>query len=126
MTTPPSLMKALRELLDAHPVYRGHPSGAPNSAARAAQERAIKAEDVVRAALAAHAKQAEPQAVAVKPLRWPPECPRGQRVYGRSEEHTSELQSLMRNSYAVFCLQKKKQNNTTHKSKPTQESICRS
>src|SRR3546814_1194854 len=24
--------------------------------------------------------------------------------YGRSEEHTSELQSLMRNSYAVFCL----------------------
>src|SRR3546814_10567051 len=27
----------------------------------------------------------------------------------RSEEHTSELQSLMRLSYAVFCLQKKKQ-----------------
>src|SRR3546814_5214029 len=27
---------------------------------------------------------------------------------GRSEEHTSELQSLMRISYAVFCLQKKK------------------
>src|SRR3546814_4538559 len=31
----------------------------------------------------------------------------------RSEEHTSELQSLMRISYAVFCLKKKK--NTTHK-----------
>src|SRR3546814_6208301 len=28
----------------------------------------------------------------------------------RSEEHTSELQSLMRTSYAVFCLQKKKDN----------------
>src|SRR3546814_10723705 len=28
---------------------------------------------------------------------------------GRSEEHTSELQSLMRISYAVFCLKKKKQ-----------------
>src|SRR3546814_5887495 len=28
----------------------------------------------------------------------------------RSEEHTSELQSLMRNSYAVFCLKKKKNN----------------
>src|SRR3546814_2268184 len=27
--------------------------------------------------------------------------------YGRSEEHTSELQSLMRSSYAVFCLNKK-------------------
>src|SRR3546814_8386082 len=32
----------------------------------------------------------------------------------RSEEHTSELQSLMRISYAVFCLKKKK---TTHKKK---------
>src|SRR3546814_5358769 len=28
-------------------------------------------------------------------------------AYGRSEEHTSELQSLMRTSYAVFCLKKK-------------------
>src|SRR3546814_2345277 len=31
-----------------------------------------------------------------------------QRLAQRSEEHTSELQSLMRNSYAVFCLKKKK------------------
>src|SRR3546814_8422378 len=31
----------------------------------------------------------------------------------RSEEHTSELQSLMRISYAVFCLTKKKQQNNT-------------
>src|SRR3546814_19164536 len=30
----------------------------------------------------------------------------------RSEEHTSELQSLMRNSYAVFCLKKKKNMST--------------
>src|SRR3546814_10081836 len=29
-------------------------------------------------------------------------------VHQRSEEHTSELQSLMRNSYAVFCLKKQK------------------
>src|SRR3546814_8786195 len=42
---------------------------------------------------------------------------------GRSEEHTSELQSLMRSSYAVFCLKKKTNisvllsmnRNTTHK-----------
>src|SRR3546814_2634576 len=34
-------------------------------------------------------------------------------VNRRSEEHTSELQSLMRISYAVFCLKKKK-NNTNH------------
>src|SRR3546814_9436256 len=32
----------------------------------------------------------------------------------RSEEHTSELQSLMRISYAVFCLKKKKKKKTTH------------
>src|SRR3546814_3984129 len=34
------------------------------------------------------------------------------RDVGRSEEHTSELQSLMRISYAVFCLKKKKSNKT--------------
>src|SRR3546814_5968612 len=33
----------------------------------------------------------------------------------RSEEHTSELQSLMRISYAVFCLKKKKKNNQKEK-----------
>src|SRR3546814_10102797 len=32
----------------------------------------------------------------------------------RSEEHTSELQSLMRISYAVFCLKKTKSHNSTH------------
>src|SRR3546814_8250462 len=32
-------------------------------------------------------------------------------VHGRSEEHTSELQSLMRISYAVFCLKKKNKTN---------------
>src|SRR3546814_8378658 len=36
----------------------------------------------------------------------------------RSEEHTSELQSLMRISYAVFCLKKKKQ---TIRQKPTHQ-----
>src|SRR3546814_4798932 len=46
-------------------------------------------------------------------LAWPEprETPRGEwgwTVSHRSEEHTSELQSLMRISYAVFCLKKKK------------------
>src|SRR3546814_4184820 len=36
----------------------------------------------------------------------------GVHAAGRSEEHTSELQSLMRISYAVFCLKKKKNNKT--------------
>src|SRR3546814_4525947 len=38
---------------------------------------------------------------------------------GRSEEHTSELQSLMRNSYAVFCLKKK--NNKKRRSQATNQ-----
>src|SRR3546814_2526815 len=38
---------------------------------------------------------------------------------GRSEEHTSELQSLMRTSYAVFCLKKKKKNRIAHRSTQT-------
>src|SRR3546814_5126504 len=38
----------------------------------------------------------------------------------RSEEHTSELKSLMRNSYAVFCLKNKhKQVNTSHRTDTT-------
>src|SRR3546814_9990805 len=47
---------------------------------------------------------------------------RARRAHARSEEHTSELQSLMRISYAVFCLKKKHTrttqptNNTTHNS----------
>src|SRR3546814_5325262 len=39
------------------------------------------------------------------------------RIHTRSEEHTSELQSLMRISYAVFCLKKKKNNTKTPKQK---------
>src|SRR3546814_3400729 len=35
-------------------------------------------------------------------------------TFGRSEEHTSELQSLVRISYAVFCLKKKKNTTTTY------------
>src|SRR3546814_6191349 len=40
---------------------------------------------------------------------------------GRSEEHTSELQSLMRISYAVFCLKKK--NNKQTKTKQTSNTV---
>src|SRR3546814_9666671 len=60
-----------------------------------------------------------------QPLQEPQEEDRQQRwlhrqsARGRSEEHMSELQSLMRISYAVFCLKKKK--HTTHKHQPPQE-----
>src|SRR3546814_9174432 len=39
----------------------------------------------------------------------------GEQRRARSEEHTSELQSLMRSSYAVFCLTNKTQHLITHK-----------
>src|SRR3546814_5426779 len=41
----------------------------------------------------------------------------GNPCFSRSEEHTSELQSLMRISYAVFCLKKKKNHNHTTSSR---------
>src|SRR3546814_2454351 len=45
---------------------------------------------------------------------------RSPRASPRSEEHTSELQSLMRISYAVFCLKKKKNQHTIHTENHTQ------
>src|SRR3546814_4272856 len=41
----------------------------------------------------------------------------GKTLRKRSEEHTSELQSLMRISYAVFCLKKKKKNRNNNRHK---------
>src|SRR3546814_7528133 len=43
--------------------------------------------------------------------------PVGQHVADRSEEHTSELQSLMRISYAVFCLKNKKKTKNNNNKK---------
>src|SRR3546814_3646614 len=48
-----------------------------------------------------------------RPLRQPASSAAKQSFPMRSEEHTSELQSLMRISYAVFCLKKKKKKNNT-------------
>src|SRR3546814_4973362 len=75
-----------------------------------------------RPALACERLQAVPRALALGPRRIVEACQHrragarqkgGDGVLVRSEEHTSELQSLMRISYAVFCLKKKqhKRNN---------------
>src|SRR3546814_8586169 len=56
-----------------------------------------------------HAARADDRARG-RPCRVPGVRARHRRDRGRSEEHTSELQSLMRISYAVFCLKKKKKN----------------
>src|SRR3546814_6248862 len=46
-------------------------------------------------------------------------------LLGRSEEHTSELQSLMRISYAVFCLKKKQINNIEHTKSITRRTVSK-
>src|SRR3546814_2529891 len=72
-------------------------------------------EYAVKFGLAVDAKIAE-RCVFARKHYFYPDLPKGYQisqyelpiVYERSEEHTSELQSLMRISYAVFCLKKKK------------------
>src|SRR3546814_3376629 len=64
-----------------------------------------------------HAGAAAPRArrrAGVGRLAGPPAGPEPRRRRARSEEHTSELQSLMRISYAVFCLKKKKHDTTKY------------
>src|SRR3546814_2838275 len=53
--------------------------------------------------------RAEPRASGVEPDHLARHVLADARQPSRSEEHTSELQSLMRISYAVFCLKKKKE-----------------
>src|SRR3546814_4944385 len=48
-------------------------------------------------------KPDHPKTAEGKPFGW-----KRQELFARSEEHTSELQSIMRISYAVFCLKKKR------------------
>src|SRR3546814_3057084 len=64
-----------------------------------------------------HAGERDEQPGAERSRQRPMACAQGARAHAatilmRSEEHTSELQSLMRISYAVFCLKKKKQQQT--------------
>src|SRR3546814_4034598 len=55
-------------------------------------------------------RRANAERHAHRPPAWRNPRPATARRWPRSEEHTSELQSLMRISYAVFCLKKKKLN----------------
>src|SRR3546814_7323762 len=52
--------------------------------------------------------------IASRPLKLGANSPLIAALHHRSEEHTSELQSLMRSSYAVFCLNKKNNQNNTY------------
>src|SRR3546814_4428132 len=70
----------------------------------------------LRASVLRSGEAEAPNSVRAEPASAPPKpfalsLSKGRSFFsrGRSEEHTSELQSLMRISYAVFCLKKKKQ-----------------
>src|SRR3546814_1452021 len=69
------------------------------------------------AARAAGQGAADPRGWAAKPF-----C-EARNAHHRSEEHKSELQSLMRNSYAVFCLKKKKYRK--HTTTPKTQSVTK-
>src|SRR3546814_8341380 len=75
----------------------GHPGGTPAARLRIARE-----------AVARHCRKDEVEGIAGASAVCRGVCKRIDDLQKRSEEHTSELQSLMRISYAVFCLKKKK------------------
>src|SRR3546814_7533562 len=85
-----------------HPQKRGH------HRAQAEDERLLRPGD--REQGKAHCVE-HPHGVAKRLDQGRPE--EAEQPRRRSEEHTSELQSLMRISYAVFCLKKKKKNQDT-------------
>src|SRR3546814_6369249 len=72
---------------------------------RANRSARLAGRSAVNAALGARVRMASAPALSILP-RFPKSL-ETERFEGRSEEHTSELQSLMRISYAVFCLKKK-------------------
>src|SRR3546814_924157 len=88
------------------------PGGEPAALADRARERRLPAQAARRGeARAARCGDADAGADRPRGLRAPSAAPalrRHEAAGLRSEEHTSELQSLMRSSYAVFCLKKKR------------------
>src|SRR3546814_4931336 len=91
--TPAGLAAALSRL-------PGRVAGAPHIVLRGRWGRALKVQLVVMGGRGDHFHPLGQQRTEGRARR--------DRPQGRSEEHTSELQSLMRISYAVFCLKKKK------------------
>src|SRR3546814_9268650 len=97
-------------LHDALPIYRScrNTPSRRSTCARRHRGSSRRADRSGRAPAAAGWRPARCAAAA------PPPPARGSPPAARSEEHTSELQSLMRISYAVFCLKKKNTKNGHH------------
>src|SRR3546814_4366512 len=81
----------------------------PESVARTLSAAVIGDDVYRRSASLLLGESDEVSAVALFPYATPHMLAVHKLMFGRSEEHTSELQSLMRISYAVFCLKKKQQ-----------------
>src|SRR3546814_4183428 len=96
----------LQGLGKGHPLFRGLHADRGDGRARG-RNLALRADEGRRPRQSAHRPLALCGGAAP-----PGQCARHIVEHGRSEEHTSELQSLMRTSYAVFCLKKKKKNPT--------------
>src|SRR3546814_3640009 len=86
------------------------PRGVEIGVERAGQRQRLDQPVIETARHIAH-QRTQPPAMLDQPAQILPRA----RAAGRSEEHTSELQSLMRTSYAVFCLKKKRHITTTTK-----------
>src|SRR3546814_5444690 len=78
---------------------RKAPSGSPRAQASSTEVKVTRSDSPMISS-----RSASPDTMRAR--AWPSAAPK------RSEEHTSELQSLMRISYAVYCLKKKKKNKT--------------
>src|SRR3546814_3993518 len=90
---------AIGGVMDARRLDRAHCAGSTSSTPRRIWSRSMLSNSALKL----------PSPKPSSPLRW------------RSEEHTSELQSLMRSSYAVFCLTQKHTTYTPHTLQRTQK-----
>src|SRR3546814_4724071 len=98
---------------------RSHPLNEEMTVFKALDEKTLVAGQIAPADLAAAKALGVTTVINNRPDGEAPDQPRGSEIAEaaqaaglgyRSEEHTSELQSLMRISYAVFCLKKKQKN----------------
>src|SRR3546814_8650425 len=97
-------MRSLREETKFHQIWRA-PRGSPPKSIRREASRAVMQGVPSAEKIAIWPERYSAPSISMRP---------------RSEEHTSELQSLMRISYAFFCFEKKKIHNTLHKRQGTQ------
>src|SRR3546814_7604068 len=105
---PPSYSRMLPGRMSTPLIFMGLPAGKSEERPQTPECRALYRPAPPRASSRSAGRGDGPSGAAIDLARtWT--SPNPNPAAARSEEHTSELQSLMRISYAVFCLKKKKQ-----------------